>query len=140
MPTDCPGARERLECDHREPPERSRDAAPGVAGQVHRSARGGNASVGTSPPTRVVGSSYASVRTLQGLQFPGTSHVHEVGHAIGLCHINGHSLRSAVMANPQQGRSERFVELEREAIRRVFRSGLVPGATHAEFREAGLIR
>jgi len=48
---------------------------------------------------------------------------------------------SAVMADPP-GRTAagRFSELELQAIRAVYASGLEPGATRADFQRVGLVR
>ncbi|MGH1363765.1 MAG: hypothetical protein ACRBF0_09420 [Calditrichia bacterium] len=104
------------------------------------SARCDGNSQGCAVPTVTNGAVFISVQTYQGPNFPGTSHVHEVGHALGLCHVSQTSVPGATMANPQLGSSDSFVEFERMAIERVFASGLEPGATTADFRQAGLIR
>lgn len=95
---------------------------------------------GCAVPTSTNGAIFISVQTYQGLLFPGTAHVHEVGHALGLCHVSQTSVPGAVMARPQLGTSDRFRELEKMAIQRVFSSGLLPGATSEDFKQAGLIR
>ncbi len=95
---------------------------------------------GCAVPTSTNGPIFISVQTYQGLLFPGTAHVHEVGHALGLCHVSQTSVPGAVMANPQLGHSDRFRELEKMAIQRVFSSGLEPGATSKDFKQAELIR
>ncbi len=75
----------------------------------------------------------------RAISFAGTVHVHELGHALGLCHVNGASLPNAVMAIPQRGSSDSFVTMELQAIEAVYASGLEPGATGVEFQQAGLI-
>ncbi len=65
---------------------------------------------------------------------------HELGYAIGLCHVNPKSVPDAVMADPPgRQRQDYFTERELEAVRRVFSSGLVPGAQRGAFVRAGLL-
>lgn len=70
---------------------------------------------------------------------PGAIHIHEVGHGLGLCHLDPGAVPGALM----NGRSEPgagWTAIELEAIHAVFTSGLEPGAGHEAFRQAGLIQ
>jgi len=67
--------------------------------------------------------------------------VHEFGHAMGLCHINRERLPSAVMADPPGSMAQpRFNDQERAAVRAVYESSLMSGATRADFARVGLVR
>ncbi len=71
---------------------------------------------------------------------PGTIHVHELGHAIGLCHLAGERLPNAVMASPNRSTSNSFTEAELQAIQLVFANpALEAGSTRADFVSAGLL-
>jgi hypothetical protein len=82
------------------------------------------------------------LRSARLVQAPGASdrlRAHELGHAIGLCHLHPDRVPDAVMAErPGRRQQDRFTQRELEALRRAFSSGLEPGATRAEFLEAGL--
>jgi hypothetical protein len=77
------------------------------------------------------------------LQLAGVSdrlRAHEMGHAVGLCHLHPDRVPDAVMTDrPGRQQQPDFTDRELEAIRRVFSSGLEPGATIAAFRQAGLV-
>ena len=74
------------------------------------------------------------------LQFsPGTVHNHELGHALGFCHIAGSALQTALMGSPQLGSSNVWTGPELEAIASVYLSELELGATKADFIAAGLV-
>jgi hypothetical protein len=82
-----------------------------------------------------------SAEAVQNAGEPDRVKVHELGHALGLCHVTGDRMPDAIMSNqfvaPER---DRFSALELAAIRAVYASALEPGAGPAEFRAAGLIR
>jgi hypothetical protein len=63
--------------------------------------------------------------------------VHEVGHGLGFFHLRDGVVPA--MMNPSAPVTD-FTDLELEAIRRVYSSGLEPGATRADFASLGLVR
>lgn len=79
-------------------------------------------------------------RSVQRKRFPGTAHVHEIGHGLGLCHIAASAYPDAMMADPQRSSTRSFSDIERRAIETVYRSGLSPGSNRDAFVRAGLIR
>jgi len=69
----------------------------------------------------------------------GVFDIHEIGHGIGLCHVNPRVFPEGTMASSGIGTIRSFSESELDAINTVFASGLNVGATEQEFWDAGLI-
>jgi|GEM_PF-2219576 len=71
----------------------------------------------------------------------GIFDMHEVGHGIGLCHVDAQDFAEGTMASAggDDGVIRSFSELELEAINTVFTSGLEVGASEQDFWDAGLI-
>jgi len=128
--------------------ERSRDAdpLPGplqiTSADVPEAAIQMLCSPGGSGCTRVFTFSGASITSARCVQRIGTSprlKAHELGHAIGLCHVDRDRMPAAVMApSPGTMAQDCFSALELDAIRAVYGSGLEAGATRGDFERAGL--
>ncbi|MBA6373180.1 MULTISPECIES: hypothetical protein [unclassified Colwellia] len=71
----------------------------------------------------------------------GIFDVHEVGHGIGLCHVNQQVFPEGTMASAggSTGVIPRFSDSELAAINFVFTSGMTVGSTEQEFWDAGLL-
>jgi hypothetical protein len=101
-------------------------------------------SPGGSGCVRILAREGPLLLSAQAIQRLGTSQrlkVHELGRALGLCHIQGEIVPAAAMADPPGTEAEgRFSDLELEAFRAVYASSLEPGATRGDFIRAGLVR
>ena len=71
----------------------------------------------------------------------GIFDIHEIGHGIGLCHVNQQVFPEGTMASQgtSSGVIRSFSESELAAINYVFTSGIAIGSTEQEFWDAGLI-
>ena len=69
----------------------------------------------------------------------GIFDMHEIGHAIGLCHVLQSQFNEGTMASEGGSRIANFSQSELNAIRIVFGSGLTLGARERDFRDAGLL-
>jgi len=69
----------------------------------------------------------------------GIYDMHEIGHGIGLCHVNSQTFSEGTMAAGGNVSIPSFSRSELEAINTVFTSGLTVGATEQDFFDAGLI-
>ena len=69
----------------------------------------------------------------------GIFDIHEIGHGIGLCHVDPRIFPEGTMASSSIGTIRSFSESELDAINTVFASGLNVGETEQEFWDAGLI-
>ena len=123
------------------------DPIPGVgqitSADVPASRVQATCSPGGSGCVRILARDGPHLISVQAIQQVGSSQrlkVHELGHALGLCHVRGERLPSAVMADPTGATAEGwFSEAELQAFRAVYASGLEPGATRIDFRRAGLL-
>jgi len=69
----------------------------------------------------------------------GIFDVHEIGHGIGLCHVNQRAFPEGTMASESGSNIPSFSDSELAAINVVFTSGMAVGSTEQEFWDAGLI-
>ena len=69
----------------------------------------------------------------------GIFDIHEIGHGIGLCHVDSEVFPEGTMASSGGVDIRSFSDSELDAINTVFTSGLVVGATEQDFWDAGLI-